>query len=110
MIPARRTPSFMPQTETQIYHRNDLNRQARTFLQDILTPGPQTYQVVHEQAVAQGYFEVRLDDGQADSRCPFDHRHQWQSSVAAPSCVTLPRSDPPGSGWGFLYPNPQTQS
>jgi hypothetical protein len=44
----------MPQTATQIYHRNDLNRQARTFLQDILTPGPQAYQVVHEQAVAQG--------------------------------------------------------
>jgi len=44
----------MPPTETRIHYRNDLNRHARTFLQDLLTPGPQTYQVVHEQAVAQG--------------------------------------------------------
>ena len=44
----------MPPTVTQTHHRNDLNRHARTFLQDLLTPGPQTYQVVHEQAVAQG--------------------------------------------------------
>jgi hypothetical protein len=50
----------MPQTATQIYHRNDLNRQARTFLQDILTPGPQAYQVVHEQAVAQGISKSSL--------------------------------------------------
>jgi hypothetical protein len=50
----------MPQTETQIYHRNDLNRQARTFLQDILTPGPQAYQMVHEQAVAQGISKSSL--------------------------------------------------
>jgi hypothetical protein len=44
----------MPPTETRIHHRNDLNRQARTFLHDLLTPGPQTYQVIHEQAVARG--------------------------------------------------------
>jgi hypothetical protein len=44
----------MPLTVTQIHRRNDLNRHARTFLQDLLTPGPQTYQVVREQAVAQG--------------------------------------------------------
>jgi hypothetical protein len=44
----------MPQTATLIHQRNALNRQARTFLHDLLTPGPQTYQVVHEQAVAQG--------------------------------------------------------
>ena len=50
----------MPQTETQIHHRDDLNRQARTFLQDILTPGPQTYRVVHEQAVAQGISKSSL--------------------------------------------------
>jgi hypothetical protein len=39
---------------TQIHRRNDLNRHARMFLQDLLTPGPQTYQVIHEQALAQG--------------------------------------------------------
>ncbi len=50
----------MPQTDTQIYHRNALNRQARTFLQDILTPGPQTYQVIHEQAVARGIAKSSL--------------------------------------------------
>jgi hypothetical protein len=44
----------MPPTATQIHHRNDLNRRARTFLHDLLTPGPQTYQAVHEQAVARG--------------------------------------------------------
>ena len=50
----------MPQTDTQIYHRNDLNRQARTFLQDLLTPGPQTYQVIHEQAVTRGIAKSSL--------------------------------------------------
>ena len=44
----------MLQTEIQIHRSNVLNRQARTFLQAILTPGPQTYRVVHEQAIAQG--------------------------------------------------------
>ena len=50
----------MPLTETQIHHRHDLNRQARTFLHDILTPGPQTYQVIYEQAVAQGISKSTL--------------------------------------------------
>jgi hypothetical protein len=44
----------MPPTATLIHHRNALNRHARTFLHDLLTPGPQTFQVVHEQAVARG--------------------------------------------------------
>jgi hypothetical protein len=50
----------MPLTETQTHRRNNLNRQARTFLQDLLTPGPQTYQAIHEQAVARGITKSSL--------------------------------------------------
>jgi hypothetical protein len=58
--PGQKDPPLMPPTATQIHHRNDLNRQARTFLQDLLTPGPQTYQVIHEQAVARGIGKASL--------------------------------------------------
>jgi hypothetical protein len=50
----------MPPTETPIHHRHDHNRQARTFLHDLLTPGPQTYQVIYEQAVARGIAKSSL--------------------------------------------------
>ena len=33
-----------------IRRRNELNRRARTFLQDLLTEGPQTYQAVRQRA------------------------------------------------------------
>ena len=41
-------------TYAYIQQRNESNRKARAFLQDLLTEGPQPYQVVHQQAVAQG--------------------------------------------------------
>jgi hypothetical protein len=44
----------MPSPEADIQRRNESNRRARAFLHDILAGGPQPYQVVHEQAVAQG--------------------------------------------------------
>ena len=52
--PGQKDPEPMPLTETRTHHRHDRNRQARTFLQDLLTPGPQTYEVIQEQAVARG--------------------------------------------------------
>jgi hypothetical protein len=41
-------------SDENIHRRNESNRRARAFLHDILAGGPQPYQVVHEQAVAQG--------------------------------------------------------
>ena len=41
-------------TDTYIQQRNESNRKARAFLQEVLAGGPQTYQIVHEQAVKQG--------------------------------------------------------
>ena len=41
-------------SDENIHQRNESNRHARAFLHDILAGGPQPYQVVHEQAVAQG--------------------------------------------------------
>jgi hypothetical protein len=50
----------MPTTDTDIHRRNKSNRRARQFLHDILAKGPQTYQTVHEQAVAQGISKATL--------------------------------------------------
>ena len=47
-------------TDTYIQRRNESNRKARAFLQDLLTGGPQTYQVVLEQAVKQGISKATL--------------------------------------------------
>jgi hypothetical protein len=58
--PGQKDPELMPPTATRIHHRHDHNRQARTFLQDLLTPGPQTYQVIYEQAVARGIAKSSL--------------------------------------------------
>ena len=41
-------------TYAYIQQRNESNRKARAFLQEVLAEGPQTYQIVHEQAVKQG--------------------------------------------------------
>jgi hypothetical protein len=43
----------MPQTATQIHHRNELNRQARTFLSDFLAGGPQSYATIKSCAAEQ---------------------------------------------------------
>ncbi len=43
----------MPSPDTYIHRRNESNRKARQFLHDILAEGPQTFQLVHEQAVKQ---------------------------------------------------------
>jgi hypothetical protein len=37
-------------TDQYIHRRNELNRRARTFLNDLLTEGPQTYQAVRQRA------------------------------------------------------------
>jgi hypothetical protein len=47
-------------SEANIHRRNESNRRARAFLQDLLAGGPQPYQVVHEQAVAQGISKTAL--------------------------------------------------
>jgi hypothetical protein len=41
-------------SDEHIHQRHESNRRARAFLHAILAGGPQPYQVVHEQAVAQG--------------------------------------------------------
>ena len=41
-------------TYAYIQQRNESNRKARAFLQEVLAEGPQTFQLVHEQAVKQG--------------------------------------------------------
>ena len=41
-------------TDPYIQQRNASNRKARAFLQEVLAGGPQTYQIVHAQAVKQG--------------------------------------------------------
>jgi len=41
-------------------HQQEQNRHARQFLHDILAGGPQPYQVVYEQAVAQGISKAAL--------------------------------------------------
>jgi len=41
-------------SDENIHQRTESNRRARAFLHDLLAGGPQPYQVVHEQAVAQG--------------------------------------------------------
>jgi hypothetical protein len=47
-------------TYAYIQQRNESNRKARQFLQDLLTGGPRTYQVVLEQAVKQGISKAAL--------------------------------------------------
>ena len=47
-------------TDTYIQQRNASNRKARAFLQEVLAGGPQTYQIVHEQAVKQGISKAAL--------------------------------------------------
>ena len=46
--------------DSYINRRNESNRRARQVLHDILAEGPQPYQVVHEQAVAQGVSKAAL--------------------------------------------------
>ena len=41
-------------TDPDIQQRNASNRKARAFLQEVLAGEPQTYQIVHAQAVKQG--------------------------------------------------------
>ena len=47
-------------SDSAIHRRNESNRRARQVLHDILAEGPQPYQVVHEQAVAQGISKAAL--------------------------------------------------
>ena len=46
--------------DANIHRRNESNRRARQVLHDILAEGPQPYQVVHQQAVAQGISKAAL--------------------------------------------------
>ena len=46
--------------DSYIHRRNASNRRARQVLHDILAEGPQPYQVVHQQAVAQGISKAAL--------------------------------------------------
>jgi hypothetical protein len=46
--------------DSYIHRRNESNRRARQVLHDILAEGPQPYQVVHQQAVAQGISKAAL--------------------------------------------------
>jgi hypothetical protein len=46
--------------DANIHRRNESNRRARQVLHDILAGGPQPYQVVHQQAVAQGISKSAL--------------------------------------------------
>jgi hypothetical protein len=46
--------------DSYINRRNESNRRARQVLHDILAGGPQPYQIVHEQAVAQGVSKAAL--------------------------------------------------
>ena len=50
----------MPSPHTFIQQRNESNRKARAFLQEVLTEGPQTFQLVHEQAVKRGISKSTL--------------------------------------------------
>jgi hypothetical protein len=50
----------MTRPDSYIYRQRDLNRLARAVLQDLLAKGPQPYQVIHEQAVAQGISKSAL--------------------------------------------------
>jgi len=50
----------MSSPEAYINRRNESNRRARQVLHDILAGGPQPYQTVHEQAVAQGISKAAL--------------------------------------------------
>ena len=76
----------MPPTQAQIRYRDDLNRQARTFLHDLLTPGSQTYQVIHEQAVAQGIAKSSLMTAKRTldvrSTTATNGKAQWQLPAA----------------------------
>ena len=56
-------------TYAYIQQRSETNRKARQFLQDLLTEGPQTYQVVLEQAVKKGAFVGHTNAGQVYSPC-----------------------------------------
>jgi hypothetical protein len=47
-------------TYDHLQQRNELSRKARAFLQEVLAGGPQTYQIVLEQAVKQGISKSRL--------------------------------------------------
>jgi hypothetical protein len=46
--------------EASIHRRNELTRHARAFLQDLLAGGPQPFQTIHQQAVAQGISKATL--------------------------------------------------
>jgi hypothetical protein len=50
----------MPIPDTEIHRRNEANRRARAFLQDLLAGGPQPFQTIHQQAVAQGISKTTL--------------------------------------------------
>jgi hypothetical protein len=41
-------------TDQQIHHRNEINRHARTFLNDQLARGPQPLSLIRERATKQG--------------------------------------------------------
>ena len=47
-------------SDSYIHRRNESLRRARAFLQDALAGGPQPYQTVYEQAVAQGISKAAL--------------------------------------------------
>jgi hypothetical protein len=52
---------FATMTTVDYFKRQqELNRRARQVLHDILAGGPQPYQVVYEQAVAQGISKAAL--------------------------------------------------
>ena len=71
----------MPSPEAYIQRRNESNRRARAFLQDLLAGGPQPYQVVYEQAVAQGIPKPALMTAKRTLNVRstlVKHRHIWQ--------------------------------
>jgi hypothetical protein len=47
-------------TDAYIQRRNESIRHARQFLQDLLAGGPQPFQTIHQQAVAQGISKSAL--------------------------------------------------
>jgi hypothetical protein len=67
--------------EANIRRRNESNRRARAFLLDLLGGGPQLYQMVHEQAVAQGISKSFLMTAKRTLNVHstvVNHRHVWQ--------------------------------
>jgi hypothetical protein len=54
-------------TYAYIQQRNESNRKARAFLQDLLTEGPQTYQAVRQRAREAGVPLSGPDQGTQDT-------------------------------------------